>query len=150
MTQITQLAPLDRTLPKSQSDWDRIFLTFTQWQRAIQGMSWQPLTLLNGWAPAASAGQIYPEPAYYVDVSGRLFCRGLIVPGTLTDGTELFSLPFTPSFKVTTLAFGYSGSAYSPARIDITQAGTALIYGVSAYSGSPSVSLDQLNFSLIQ
>jgi hypothetical protein len=147
MTQIPQLAPIERNLPKSQSDWDRLFTEFLQWQRTIQGMSWQPITLQNNWA-ALGAG--FAPPQYYIDASGRLFCRGLIAPGIVSDGTTLFALPFTPSFRIATLAQAYTGSAYAPVRLDVFPTGAINLYNGSTLTNSGWLSLDQLNFSLIQ
>jgi hypothetical protein len=145
MTAITQLATIERNLPKSQADWDRLFVEFLQWQRTIQGMQWQPITLQNGWT---AYGATYAPPQYYVDASGRLFCRGLLSAGTVTDGTVIFTLPFTPSYRVLTFGQGYTTTTtYQPVRIDVLQNGNVEVYNAASLAW---LSLDQFNFSLIQ
>jgi hypothetical protein len=110
-------------------------------------MSWQPITLQNSWG---AYGGGYAPPSYYVDASGRLYCRGLIQAGIVTDGTALFTLPFTPSYRVLTIAQAYSGSAYAPARLDVLTTGVVEVFDASGFSGSGWISLDQVSCSLIQ
>jgi hypothetical protein len=147
MSQIPQLTPIERNLPKSEADWTRLFGQFLQWRRTIQGMSWQPITLLNGWAAYSAS---YAPPQYYVDAAGRLFCRGLIAGGTVADGTSIFVVPYTPSYRVVTVQQGNSGSGYVQARVDVLTTGSVVVYDVSSFSTGNFLSLDQLSFSLIQ
>lgn len=51
-------------------------------------------TFSNGWrnyAPISGVG--WPDAAYKVDASGRVYLRGLLGAGTTTSGTNMFTLP---------------------------------------------------------
>jgi hypothetical protein len=145
VTAAPQAAALPWQLPKTQPEWQAFLNSLNSWRP--QAPAWQPITLQNSWA---AYGTPYASAQYQVDLNGRVWLRGLITGGTITDGTVLATLPYTPSFEIATLALANSGSAYSPVRLDITTSGNVLIYGASAFSGSYFVSLDQLSFSLAQ
>jgi hypothetical protein len=149
-TQIPQLAQLERKLPAAQADWDRFRVELDRWRTTLQGMNWTAITLKNNWV--AYGGTTFAPPAYYLDAAGRVFCRGLIKSGTVTDGTVLFTLPYTPSWEAITFAPAYSGgpATYVPARLDVQQSGNVVIYNAGTFTGGYFVSLDQLSFSLIQ
>lgn len=142
---VPQPAQLPLALPKTQADWQAFVNALSTWRP--QPPAWQNLTLLNGWEAYSSA---WAPPQYQVDLSGRLYLRGLIKPGTVTDGTTLLTLPVAPSFQPLTLAQAHSGSAYSPVRLDVQKSGNLIIYEASSFTSSGFVSLDQLSFSLAQ
>jgi hypothetical protein len=105
------------------------------------------VALENGWT---NFGGQYASAQYQVDLNGRVYLRGLIGGGAVTDGTVLATLPYAPSFGIFGIAQANNGSANSPVSLDVTTAGNIVIYGASAFSGGYYVSLDQLSFSLAQ
>jgi hypothetical protein len=154
-TQQTSAAPqaanLPPQLPKTQSDWTAFLNALSTWRPAPA--AWQPLVLQNNWV---AYGDYYAAPQYQVDLSGRVYLRGLITGGTVTDLTVLAVLPVSPSFDLVTIAQAYSGSAYSPVRLQVASnggaaaAGSLLILDAGSFSGDYFVSLDQVSFSLAQ
>lgn len=88
------------------------------------GGSWIALASLyqNGWSDgAAQAGQ------YRLDPTGTVSLRGLIVPGTITAGTLLFTLPagFRPASAQRAFGVADNGSVASSVnmRLDIATNG---------------------------
>ena len=142
---ILQPTALPQQLPRTQSDWQQFLNALNTWQPGPP--RWQNATLQNSWI---AFGTPYAAPQYQLDLNGRVWLRGVIKSGVLTDGTVLMTLPYAPSFELLTFAPANSGSAYSPVRLDVTTGGNVVIYGAAAFSGSYYVSLDQLNFSLAQ
>ena len=47
-------------------------------------------SFLNGWSNYVS---VYAQASYAQDSIGRVFIQGTLNPGTLTDGTDIFSIP---------------------------------------------------------
>lgn len=137
------LAHLPHTLPKTQAEWQQFLNALQAWEGAISSPKWLTPTLKNSWV---FYGGSYNPPGYYQDVSGRVHVRGLIKSGTLTDGTVLATLPYFPPYEYLTVGMAYSGSAYSPVRLDVGLSGNILIYNASTFTGSYWVSLDGLSF----
>lgn len=142
---VPQPAQLPQQLPKTQAEWQTFLNALSTWRP--QPPAWQNLTLQNGWAPY---GDFFAPPQYQVDLNGRVSLRGLIKPGIVTSGTALLSLPVGPSYELLIIAQAYSGSAYSPVRLDVTPAGNLEISDASGFTSSGFVSLDQVTFSLAQ
>lgn len=139
------LAHLPQALPKTQAEWQTVLNALQAWGGAISSPTWASATLKNSWV---YYGSPYNQPGYYQDVSGRVFVRGFIKSGTLTDGTALTTLPYLPQSKQVTAGMAYSGSAYTPVRLDIDTGGNVLIYNASTFTGSYWVSLDGLSYSV--
>lgn len=115
--------------------------------RQINGFpapSWTTLALQNSWA---AYGAPYATAQYQVDLFGRVWLRGFIGSGVITDGTVLLTLPIAPSFRLVTVSQGYNGTAFSPVRIDVLTNGNVTIMGASGFSGAYGVGLDQISFS---
>jgi hypothetical protein len=136
---------LPQQLPKTQADWQLFLNQLQSWRAAPP--AWQTLALQNSWV---AWGAPFASSQYQLDLNGRLYLRGLIKGGAVTDGTVLATLPYAPSFEIATIALGNNGSAYSPVRLDVTTAGNILLSGAGAFSGAYFISLDQLSFSLAQ
>lgn len=90
--------------------------------------AWAALTLTGGWTPAASQG----VPSYRT-VGGRVYLRGVMAPGTKTDGTTIFTLPtaLRPTNKQTfRLCSSGPDTDDTGAKILIGTDGTGKLYGV--------------------
>jgi hypothetical protein len=135
-------APLSQVFPQGQSDWQQMLNQLNSWQRILSGASvkWLTPTLLNGWVGS---------PGYYQDLTRRVWCRGLLTAGTKTDGTQLLVLPYPPPAPVNILSYGFNGSTVAPVGLTVDTAGNVAVSGIAAFTGSYSVSLDQLNFSVV-
>ena len=141
-----QLPSIPAALPKSQGDWDRLTATLQVWmQRMAQGTPWLPVTLLNGWTSLNAGG----NPAGFCSrLPDRVYLRGLIGAGTLTDATVLFTLPagYAPAYEPVTIAQGWNGSVYVQVRVDVKPSGDVIIFGAA---GIQWISLDQVSFSTL-
>jgi len=142
------LPPLPQQLPRTQSDWERFVNVFQSWATFLDtGYQWNPATLLNGWTNLSASF----NPAGFVLISpNRVACRGLILSGTLTDGTHLLTLPYKPAHEVVTVAAANAGPGVQFARLDVDTSGNVLLFGASGFTpGAGWVSLDNLSFSLL-
>lgn len=140
---VYQPANLPQGLPKTQSAWQQFLTAISTWRPGPP--AWNALTLENGWE---AYGSPFASPQYQVDHESRLWCRGVMKAGTVTNGIQVATLPFAPDYELAAVGLGYSGSAYAPMRLDVTTGGAVLLYGASAFAGSYFVSLDNLSFSL--
>ena len=134
-------AALSQVAPQSQSDWQQLLNQLNSWQSILSGASvkWLTPALSNGWVGS---------PAYYQDLTKRVWCRGYLTAGTKTDGTVILTLP-APPVAVNILTYGFNGSTVALAGLSVDTAGNVTVSGISAYSGSYAVSLDALNFSMV-
>lgn len=98
-----RLPPLPQGLPKTQADWQAVVNALQQWQKSIAVPKWISPTLKNGWL---AYGSEYEPPGYYMDVSGRVYLRGLVKSGSTGAANPIFTLPagyvppYTPIFPV--------------------------------------------------
>jgi hypothetical protein len=139
-----QAAALPWALPKTTADWAAFVNSLNSWRP--QAPLWQALTLQNSWIPYG--GPSNASPQYQLDNFGRVFCRGLIRGGTVTDGTVISTIPLAPSKQLYTIGLGFNGTTSAPVSIDVDTSGNILLFGASSFSGTYFISLDQLNYSL--
>lgn len=135
-----RLPPVPQALPKTQAEWDRVVNVFQQWRSAMLP-KWIAPTLQNGWVNYGNDGTYTYNPAgYYMDVSGRVWLRGMLKNGTVNSA--FFTLPsgFAPSYRQLFIANSNSG-AY---RLDIGIDGTVVSVGAPATTW---FSLDGISFS---
>lgn len=147
MISTTQLPQLPQVLPTTQAAWQQLLNTFQTWTQLLaSGTPWAAPTLLNGWVNYNVA---YNPAGYAARLPDRIYCRGLISGGTVTDGTVLCTLPYAPAYKVLTIAQAYNGTSYAPVRLDVDTSGDVLILDAPGFSGAYWVSLDGLSFSTL-
>lgn len=136
------LQPLPYVYPDAPTAYRRIGETVNA---VTAAQRWTAPSLVNGWV---AFGAPYNTPGYYQDVSGRVYCRGVIKSGTVTDPTTLFTLPYAPVNEIIAIAQAFSGSAISPVRLDVDSSGNVILHNAASFSGSYWVSLDQLHFQV--
>ena len=141
---VPQAAALPWQLPKPQADWERFLNTLNSWQPGAP--LWNALTLQNSWV---AFGAPYSGPQYQVDNYGRLYCRGVVKSGTVTDGTVVTVIPFAPPIQIEVMMCGaFSGAANAPVYYGIDTSGNLRVFGISSFSGSYNIVLDQITYSL--
>lgn len=95
--------------------------------------AWTSVTFNTGVQNVNSAG--YQGCQYRKDALGYVVVRGYAVPtsGSIATGTTLFTLPagYRPLLRQTFPSWGYSASAYLPARIDVDAAGLVTVHVTS-------------------
>ncbi len=93
---------------------------------------WRSLTLLNSWTGSAE----------YRIQDGQTHIRGLVLPGTLTDGTALFTLPeearLSGPLTFPIVPADDDAMTAAAARLEVQADGDAVIYGAA---GAASLSL---------
>lgn len=93
-------------------------------------VAWTAPSLLNSWTNVGGA-----QPAQYrVDCTGRVLLRGLIAPGTTTNGTTLFTLPSNarPTYPQSSITYGDNTVGFE--RLQFNANGDVKINGSSAPS----------------
>lgn len=85
-------------------------------------------TLLNGWTPRPGG---YAAPAYSLLPDGRAWICGAATPGTLTNGTVLFTLPaeLRPTRHH---SFECPASAGGKAMVQVESSGNITVYNATA------------------
>jgi Tfp pilus assembly protein PilE len=99
---------------------------------------WTDLTLQNGWA---NYNNSYATAGFTRSPTGRVFLKGLVRYGTVTNGTVIANLPqgYRPAGK---LVFQAATSANVSGRIDVAANGDVIIV-----SGSTNwIALDNISF----
>lgn len=97
----------------------------------VESTPWINATLQNGWS-AASTGR-----AVYRKVLGVVNLHLNLVPGTVADGTVLFTLPvgYRPAYAVSMLTFAAAANAPIPARINVLPNGQVTCTQTAATNG---------------
>lgn len=100
--------------------------------------AWQAPTLGSSWVNFAGGYQ----NAAYRKIGNRVFIRGMVKNGTITDGTVLFTLPigYRPLGHELFTGYQSAGTAY---RLNVNSTGAVAIYGVTANAW---ISLSNISF----
>lgn len=154
-TPASQLPFLPQILPTTQAAWQQVVNILQQWQTPLNAVvnttssvSFTATTLLNNWSDY-TGGQANPV-GFYADPFGRVWLRGVLLPGIVADGTQVLSLTALPTNNQTMVGLGYTGSAYIPIRLDVTPIGNVVLYGGSSITNSGFISLDGLSYATSQ
>ena len=106
--------------------------------------------LKNGWENYDHAD--YSKAGYYKDKDGIIKFKGTIVPGTTTDGTEIFKLQtgYIPNNNTKIPIVSAGSTEYKIPSIQINSSGNVVIYSIHANPGyldmgGASIRLDQGN-----
>jgi len=96
--------------------------------------------LLNSWT---NLGSGYAPAGFYKDGLGRVHLRGVLVPGTTTNGTPLFVVPL--GFRPATIQSlpGFGGDPHQQLQIDVRPSGSV---EVRSATGVDWISLCGLSF----
>lgn len=137
------LANIPQALPRTQADWDRIVNSLQQWRTAMEP-EWIIPDLLNGWVQYTDGFGPWNPPGFALDVSGRVYLRGMLKNGTLN--TPFFQLPvgYRPQYRQ--LLPNLSSTNTGIYRVDVTTDGLVTPFGQVANTWS---SIDGLSFSIL-
>lgn len=130
-------------------DWDQITSEVIALENATAALqtatavvAWTDITLTNGWTNKASNAHLG-----YKMVGTHVSLRGVIVPGTMTNGTSVGTLPLaarpTNKHSFPVVAAGGDTNDTSVVTVLVGTDGTLKVYGVSA---STSLDLSPIQF----
>lgn len=104
-------------------------LTFDTGKGIIQD-AWATLTPLNGWSHSSTQLQ------YRLDKEGRVWIRGAVTGGTITDGTAVAQLPagFRPTStnKALTVGAVMAGGTGNSPQVNIITNGNITLVGIGS------------------
>jgi len=96
-------------------------------------------TLLNSWV---YFGAPYSTPAYYIDPFGRVFLKGLIKNGTLTDAAFQLPAGYRPNEYLINSTVSFDGVNIVVSRVDVDISGNVIPY----FGGNTWFSLNGVSF----
>lgn len=147
---IPQLSNVPNPLPKTQADWQAFQIVLNEWKTTLGPPKWQAPTLLNGWVRYSGSAVTTP-PGYYIDLTGRIWLRGLL-NGNTSIPSVIFQLPVISPYDQIMQTIALSTAGYTSARIDLTPVGavecTDVFSGSFSNTSSTFLCLDGLSFSL--
>jgi hypothetical protein len=104
---------------------------------------WTPITYQSGWSDYGSG---YPPGEFLVDRNVVRF-RGVLKPGTTTEGTEFFSIPSQYGVPVSQQVFAIATVFGQPTalglRIAAVEGGTFLIFAMGTCTG---IAIDSMSY----
>jgi hypothetical protein len=137
------LPNVPNTLPKSQPDWQAFQTVLNQWKQGLGPPKWVAPTLLHSWANSAGT---YPPTGYCIDLTGRVWLRGLPTGGLVN--TIAFVLPLALPYSVILGCNSYVGGAQQLGYVGIAMNGSVTL-GTNQTGTVSYFSLDGLSFSLL-
>jgi hypothetical protein len=145
------LANVPNTLPHTQGDWGTFQNVLQQWKNTLGPPVWIAPKLLNSWVAYTTAG--YNPVGYYLDVTGRVYLRGMLNGNTASLPSTIFQLSAKPAYKQVLQGQAYNSTpAYVTTQITVDTSGNVALQALSAGSLTNSnatfVCLDSLSFSL--
>jgi hypothetical protein len=96
---------------------------------SINQPAWTAVSFLNSWSDFDAT--TYDTAGYYKDVNGNVHLKGLIKPGTVTDGTAIFSA-FVPGYQPNKTQIFTIGASNGTAKLTIEATGSTIISSVPA------------------